>query len=345
MATTKSAPKSEADATFTESELSPAMQTLKPGAGTGGGDLGATKSQAMAAVMAAMGGMSKDDINKFADSLSQFGPNAALNSAGDAVKNAASIKMKPSAAIKEDVAELFAEDELSEEFREKAATLFEAAVNARVSIEEARLQEEFEELLDEALYAEEQALVEQVDQYLDYAVEQWFEANAIAIENSLRTDITEGFIDGLRTLFAENFMELPNDRLDIVEDLATQVDELTAILDETLSEKIKLERLVNEATIDATFDEVCEGLAETQTEKLRTLTEGLEFDSIEEYRKKVEIIKENYFTGKKATQTGFLYEESVSDPRALTEDAQPGYAPLDNQMNTYLKAIDRSVKK
>jgi hypothetical protein len=324
--------------------------TLKPGAGSGGGDLGSTKSAAMAAVMSALGGMSKDDINNFAATLSQFGPNKDLVSAGNAAANKSSISTKPSAAssaVKEDVAELFGEEDLTEDFREKASTLFEAALNVRIGLEETRLQEEFETKLEEALAEQEEALVTRVDQYLDYVVEQWMEDNKLAIEASLRTDVTEGFIDGLKNLFAEHYMELPEERLDVVGDLAAQVEELTAKLDESITKTIELEKIVNEATAEAIFDEVSEGLAATQTEKLRTLVEGVDYADAESYRKKVGIIKENYFSDKKtaAPVTGLIVEETVSDPEALTEEGAASYAQPDAAMSRYISAINSTVKK
>jgi len=329
-----------------------AADTLKPGAGSGGGDLGSTKSAAMAAVMSALGGMSKDDINGFAATLAQFGPNKDLdgpgNSTANAAANKASISAKPSAAsaVKEDVAELFGEEELTEEFREKASTLFEAALSVRVGLEETRLQEEFETKLEEALAEQEEALVTRVDQYLDYVVEQWMEDNKLAIEASLRTDVTEGFIDGLKNLFAEHYMELPEERLDVVGDLAAQVQELTAKLDESITKTIELEKIVNEATAEAIFDEVSEGLAATQTEKLRTLVEGVDYADAESYRKKVGIIKENYFSDKKAAATtGLIVEETVSDPESLTEEGAASYAQPDAAMSRYVSKINSSVKK
>lgn len=327
--------------------------TLKPGAGSGGGDLGSTKSAAMAAVMSALGGMSKDDINGFAATLAQFGPNKDLdgpgNSAANAAANKASIATKPSAAssaVKEDVAELFGEEDLTEDFREKASTLFEAALSVRIGLEEARLQEEFETKLEEALAEQEEALVTRVDQYLDYVVEQWMEDNKLAIEASLRTDVTEGFIDGLKSLFAEHYMELPEERLDVVGDLAAQVEELTAKLDESITKTIELEKIVNEATAEAIFDEVSEGLAATQVEKLRTLVEGVDYADAESYRKKVGIIKENYFSDKKAAATtGLIVEETVSDPESLTEEGAAPYAQPDAAMSRYISAINSTVKK
>lgn len=316
-----------------------AADTLKPGAGSSAGDIG--KTELMASVVSAMGGMSKEEINKFQEVLSQYGKNKTPGAVDKSAANKASIAAK--GAMKEDVEELFAGDELSEEFREKASTLFEAAVNARVGLEAARLEEEFEGKLEDAAAELEEALTAKLDAYLDYVSEQWLEENKIAVETSLKAEATEKLIDGLRGLFAEHCIEIPEDKADIVEDLQAQLASLEEKFNESINETIELKKIINEAEKESVIEEVSEGLAVTQSEKLRTLVEDLDFSDIESFRKKVELVKENYFSDKKVSSTNIITEEVVADDeKSLVEETPTHIAP---EMNKYVSAISKSLKK
>jgi len=286
-----------------------AADTLKPGAGSNAGDVG--KTEMMAAVVSAMGGMSKSEINKFQEVLNQYGKNKTPGAEDKSGANKASIAAK--GAMKEDIEEMFASDDLSEEFREKASTIFEAAVNARIGLELSRLEEEFEDKLEEAVDSIEEEMTSKIDSYLDYVAEQWFEENQIAIESSLKVEAAESFMESVKTLFAEHNVELPEDSVDVVESLEARVAELEESLNEEITAKIELEKLVEAAEREAIFDDVAEGLAETQVEKLRTLAEGLEFADADTYRKKVELVKENYFSGKKESSTQIIVEETAAE--------------------------------
>lgn len=316
-----------------------AADTLKPGAGSGAGDIG--KTEMMAAVVSAMGGMSKTEINKFQEVLNQYGKNKVPGAADKSAANAASIAAK--GAMKEDIEEMFASDDLSEDFREKASTIFEAAVNARIGMEVARIEEEFEGKLEESITALEEEMTSKIDSYLDYVAEQWFEENKIAIETSMKVEAAENFMEAVKTLFAEHNVELPEETVDVVESLESRVAELEEKLNEEITSKIELQKLVEEAEKEAIFDDVAEGLAETQVEKLRTLAEGLEFADAETYRKKVELVKENYFSGKKESSTSIIVEETVAESEEElmeeTTTAVPG------EMAKYVSAIAKSTKK
>lgn len=316
-----------------------AADTLKPGAGSVAGDVG--KTELMASVVAAMGGMSKEEINKFQEVLSQYGKNKTPGAVDKSAANKASIAAK--GAMKEDVEELFGADELSEEFREKASTLFEAAVNARVGLEAARLEEEFEAKLEESVAEVEEALATKLDAYLDYVSEQWLEENKIAVETSLKVEATEKLIDGLRGLFVEHCIEVPEDKADIVESLQAQIEDLEAKLNDTINESIELKQVINAAEKESVIEEVSEGLAATQSEKLRTLVEDLEFSDIESFRKKVELVKENYFTDKKVSSTNIVTEEVVAeDEKSLIEESVVNTDPA---MSKYVSAISKTLKK
>lgn len=315
-----------------------AADTLKPGAGSAAGDIG--KTELMASVVAQMGGMSKEEINKFQEVLSQYGKGKVPGAADKSAANKASIAAK--GAMKEDLGEMFASDELSEEFKEQATTIFEAAVNARVGMEAARLEEEFEGKLEEAVVGLQEEMTAKIDTYLDYVAEQWFEDNKLAIESSLKVEAADKFIEGVKGLFAEHFVEVPEEKADMVEELQAYVAELESKLDEEINEKIELKKVIEEATMEAVFDEVSEGLAETQVEKLRALAEGLEFSDAESYRKKIELVKENYFSGKKTSSTSIVLEETAAaSVEDLVEETQVN---VDPGMNRYVSAISRTVK-
>jgi len=231
-------------------------------------------------------------------------------------------------------------DELSEEFKEKVTTLFEAAMNDRVASEVQRLQEEKDAEI-EALKAE---LTEQVDTYMTYVVEQWMKENQVAIDNQIRADISENFISGLKNLFVENYIEVPADKIDLVDDMADHVVELEDKLNVAIAENIEMKQMINEAQMEAVFDEVSEGLADTQAEKLKVLIEGISFEDADSYRKKVDIVKENYFSDKKKTGTDILEDEQA----AIDPDSDSGKDVLkstDPIVNRYAEAISKTLKK
>jgi hypothetical protein len=238
--------------------------------------------------------------------------------------------------MKEDVAEMFSGEDLSEEFKERVSTIFEAAISARSNLETVRLEEEFATKLDEAVVAIQEEMTEKVDQYLDYVVEQWIEENKLAIEASIRTNVTEDFMEGLRNLFAESYINVPDEKLDVLGELQAQVDELEEKLDESVNKQLELQAILDEATKEATFDEVSEGLAATQVEKLRTLAEGIDFSSAETYAKKLNIIKDKYFSEKKEVSTGVVTEEAENGVD------QPVEVPA--HMAHYVASISRNAK-
>jgi hypothetical protein len=232
---------------------------------------------------------------------------------------------------------MFADEDLTEEFKENASTLFEAAVTARINLETVRLEEEYAEALFEEVEDLKEEMTTKIDQYLDYVVEQWIEDNKLAIENSLRSEIAENFMEGLYNLFAESYINVPEDRIDVLGELQATIEELEAKLDESINTQLELQSVIDEATQEATFDEVSEGLAATQVEKLRTLAEGLEFNDAETYAKKLNIIKNKYFTeGKKVVSTGVIAEEA----QELTEET----SAVPAHMAHYVNSISRTVK-
>ena len=226
-------------------------------------------------------------------------------------------------------------DDLSEEFKSKATSIFEAAVIARVNSEMETVVAKLEEQNAEQLVEYKEALVEKIDGYLNYVVEQWMEENQLAVDSGLRSEITEGFIQGLKNLFVESYIEVPEDKYDVVEDLAQKVEELTAKLNETIDDNVALSQEYIELKKQVVFEEVTKNLASTETEKLKKLVEGVDFDSEELFKEKVNVIKENYFpkvTGKSPEKT--LVEETGTTPVFDSSDS----------MAKYVQAISRSVK-
>lgn len=309
-------------------EESMAADTLKPNP---------TRAEMLATFSSLLAQLKGEDLSHFFnDSIKKLGtenvPSATAPGGGPALGQMPAATM---GAVKEDVAEVFAGEDLTEEAKEKFATIFEAAVSARVSIEEARLAEELETQLAEAVEEVKEEMSGKLDQYLDYVLENWIEENKLAIENSIRADIAENFMEGLRNLFVESYINIPEEKVDIVAEMQAQIDELENKLDESINTNMELQSVIDEATKEATFDEVSEGLAATQVEKLRTLAEGLEYSDAESYRKKLEIVKSKYFSEKKEVSTGVISEEADSDENVVE---------VREDMNHYVKAISRTLK-
>ena len=213
--------------------------------------------------------------------------------------------------MKEDVDALFADDStISEDFRNKAATIFEARVLDRVSQIQEELEGQYASMLEEAVEDIKNDLTEKVDDYLSYVVEQWIEQNEIAIESGLRAELTEEFIAGLRNLFAEHYIDVPTEKVDLVDELATKVEELEGKLNEEIERGIELKKSLVESHKLEVTRAVCEGLTATQVEKIKSLAESVDFSTEEEYKEKLETIRENYFpSGVKKANVAQLHEQ------------------------------------
>lgn len=216
--------------------------------------------------------------------------------------------------FKEDIDALFADDStISEEFKSKATTIFEARVTDRVSQIQEQIETQYAEMLDEAVKTISEELTQQVDDYLNYVVEQWMEENQIAIESSLRSELTEEFIAGLRNLFAEHYIDVPEEKIDLVDELAEKVEELESKLDEEIERGIEFKKALIESRKSEIVHEVTEGLTATQVEKIKSLAESVNFSGEDEYKEKLETIRENYFpSGVKKANSEQLHE-SVED--------------------------------
>ena len=213
--------------------------------------------------------------------------------------------------MKEDINSLFSDDStISEEFKEKAATIFEARIFDRVTQIEEEIESKYASMLEEAVDQIKSDLTTKVDDYLNYVVEQWLADNEIAIESGLRAELTEEFIAGLRNLFAEHYIDVPTEKVDLVDELATKVEELESKLNEEIERGISYAKALVESRKNEVTREVCEGLTTTQAEKIKSLAEGVEFSTEEEYTEKLETIRENYFpSGVKKADEEQLHEK------------------------------------
>ena len=225
--------------------------------------------------------------------------------------------------MKEDVDALFADDStISEEFKEKVSTIFEARVNDRVLQIEEEIESKYTSMLEEAIDDIKTDLTNKVDDYLNYVVEQWLTDNEIAIESGLRAELTEEFIAGLRNLFAEHYIDVPTEKVDLVDELAGKVEELESKLNEEIERGISYAKALVESRKNELSREVCDGLTTTQAEKIKSLAEGVEFSTEEEYKDKLETIRENYFpSGIKKANEQQLHEivEDAGEQKVIND--------------------------
>lgn len=316
-----------------------------------------SKLGAMHGVMNVMAGMGKSDmIDFFNQVMGLYGPGKDHGVGDNSAKNSSTIDMKPSHAtassapktkdamprlnVKEDIEEMFNGQDLTEEFKDNVATLFEAAVSARLIAETARLEEAYEAALHEEIANFNEEVTSKLDTYLDYVVENWMKENEVAIESSLRAEITEDFIEGLRSLFAEHYIDVPSDKVDVLEAMAEKVAALEEKMDEVISENVELKNALVEDYRQDVFAELASDLALTQQEKFAALAEGIEFDGdLDTYAKKLMIVKENYFNTETTSYSSNIEEETFEGE--LTESTKS----VDPVVGRYVQAIARTVKK
>ena len=225
--------------------------------------------------------------------------------------------------MKEDVDALFADDStISEEFKSKVSTIFEARVEDRVTQIEEEIETRYAGMLEEAVESVKADLTEKVDDYLSYVVEQWMEENQIAIESGLRAELTEDFIGGLRNLFAEHYIDVPAEKVDLVDELAGKVEELESKLNEEIERGVSYAKALVESRKNEIAREITEGLTATQAEKIKSLAEGVEFSTEDEYKSKLETIRENYFpsNAKKATEAQLNEQFEETEEKKVIND-------------------------
>jgi SHS2 domain-containing protein len=248
-----------------------------------------------------------------------------------------------SISVDEDVSAMFEGSDLSEEFKTKIKTIFEAAVVAKAVLVVEKMEQEILAAAEESVAEIKEQLEGQVDSYLDHMVSEWMEQNKVAVEAGLKTEITEEFIGGLRDLFVEHNMSIPEEQVSVVEALTAQVEELTGKLNETLNNNVELSKRINEAKKVEVIATVCEGLTATQAEKLKTLAEGVDFTTEGEYKGKLSIIREQYFPKVNSQQV------AVTSTVVLNEPSEPTAVLVEEhiapQMQVYTAALSKVVAR
>jgi hypothetical protein len=295
------------------------------------------KAADMNAVMQLMQAMPEADFNKFVETMNQFAAGKDYGVGDNAMHNATTIMAK------EDLDVIFNDsDELSEEFKEKTSTLFEAALGARIAVETSALEEKYESKLQENMDHLVEFLQSNIDTYMDYVVENWMEANEVAIESTLRNELNEEFMEGLKTLFTENYINVPEDRVDVVEALAEQVEDLEEVLHDVLTENHEMKDSLVEAAAASVIEEVSEGLVLSQQDKFFSLAEGVEFDGdLDKYAEKLMTIKEGYFGGQETSSD----DENSSIEHEQFDGEEETAKFSDPVVGRYADALARTITK
>ena len=245
--------------------------------------------------------------------------------------------------MEDDVNALLGGEELSEEFREKAKTIFEAAINSKVSEIKARLDEEKTAAIEEAVAEHKAELTERTDSYLEYVAAEWLKENQLAVEHGLKTEMTESFLSGMKSLFEDHYVTIPEEKYDVLNSMVDKLDEMEDKLNEQIERNVALNQRLAESTADVIFADVAEGLADTQQEKLASLAENVEFESDTDYREKLVQLKESYFPTN--TSTPKSTSENLSEEVLLDEETNLNAKDVNPTMAAYLDTLSRSAKK
>jgi len=238
--------------------------------------------------------------------------------------------------IDADVEALLQGEELSEEFQEKAKTIFEAAINAKVAAIQEDLEASYATVIEEQVATFKSEMTERVDSYLEYVSSEWLEENQLTVEDGLKAEMSESFLTGMRTLFEEHYVSIPEDRYDVLESMVNKLDEMEGKLNEQIDRNVALNRRLAESTSDGVLSDVSEGLAVTQKEKLATLAESVEFDSETDYREKLVTLREAYFPSRPSAQRDS--SEYIAEEASMNQN-------VSGSMEGYLTALQRVSKK
>jgi len=288
----------------------------------------------------------KEAVSDYADkklyqTANGKGAEIAAPTGAGAEKNKATIKAKKSDAdgktpsMKESIESLFAGKDLSEEFKSEAATLFEAQINTRIEEIEGEVQAKYETLLEEHTLAVTEEMVGRIDEYLNYVVEEWMQENRLAVSNGLRTEITEGFIEKLRSVFAESYIEIPEEKLDLFESTVEDFENIKTQLDGQVEKNMEINEENEQLRCELLFREVSEGLTDTETQKLRNLAESVEFESVEQFAEKLSVLRENIENLGTPTPTETVEKETMEESYEAGSDASP-------IMEAYISSMSRS---
>ena len=236
--------------------------------------------------------------------------------------------------IEDDVNALLGGEELSEDFKEKAKTIFEAALNSKIKEIQDTLEIQYEQKLNEEKEELKVSLQERVDSYLEYVAEEWMTENQLAVEHGLKTEMTESFLSGMKGLFEEHYVTIPEDKYDVLESMVEKLDDMETKLNEQIDKNIGLNKRLGESVASGILESVSDGLAATQKEKLASLAESVEFESEEKYREKLGVLKESYFA-----RTTNESAKEVAKAQTLSEGIDSTTAPVSSGMDAYLSAL------
>ena len=240
--------------------------------------------------------------------------------------------------VEDDINALIAGEELSEDFQEKAKTIFEAAINSKVSIVKEDLEKEYAKVLKEEIDSTKIKLTERVDSYLEYVANEWLEENSLAVEQGLKAEMSESFLTGMKSLFEEHYVSIPEDKYDVLENMVNKLDDMEEKLNEQIDKNVNLTKRLSESKSDGILGEVSEGLAVTQKDKLASLAESVEFESETDYREKLVTLRNSYFPTRQVAST------QSEDSEMLSESKETVARPT-GSMDNYLTALQRITKK
>ena len=242
--------------------------------------------------------------------------------------------------VEEDLNALISGEELSEDFQEKARVIFETAIKTKVAEAKEQLEEENKVKLEEQIVSTKKELVERADSYLEYVAEEWLKENQLAVENGLKTEMTESFLNGMKGLFEEHYVSIPEEKYDVIESMVDKLDEMESKLNEQIEKNVALNKRLAESVADVILADVSEGLALSQKEKLASLAENVEFDSEESYREKLVTLRESYFSNK-ATSSQRDTAETISESADQATATEQKVTPM---MESYMSILSRMNK-
>ena len=287
----------------------------------------AAKADAMPTGNATPGTLSQGDEVEIEDSQEVVSEDQSEETTEEAI-------VDESINIEDDVNALLGGEELSEEFKEKAKTIFEAALNSKIKEIQDTLEIQYEQKLNEEKEELKVSLQERVDSYLEYVAEEWMTENQLAIEHGLKTEMTESFLSGMKGLFEEHYVTIPEDKYDVLESMVEKLDDMETKLNEQIDKNIGLNKRLGESVATGILESVSDGLAATQKEKLASLAESVEFESEQKYREKLEVLKESYFA-----RTTNESAKEISKAQTLSEGVDSTPAPVSTGMDAYLNAL------
>ena len=329
-----------------------AQQGEKSGPSTqGSGIKPYTKVGMINSMIQSLGGMKKAEVSQMYDKFKgdKTNPtqgssvNPSQRSIGENAETETKLARLTAADLEvaDDIKAIFAGTEVSEEFITKATEVYTSAVLSKINEQIETLENKFDESLSEETNTIGEALVERVDSYLDYVVEQWMENNVVAIERGLKAEIVESFMSGLKGLFEEHYIDIPDEAVAVTEELADKVEVLEAAINEEIEKNVELTAQIKEFERSIAFAEVSEGLTDTQFAKLQSLSESVDFESVDTYKKKIGTLRESYFPSK--SSAGTLSESVTLDEEPVGDDVTEKQVPV--EMAAYMNAITRGIKK